>query len=466
MAAEALGGPAAPAYSPRSRRRTSSQPISRVETGFTIGLAVLLFTATLTFGAARLETALAYTGLFGLYAVSLLSWTWARRGLAGVRDLRPLAAMSGLLLLALCWPLTPFVPGGPHPVWSYVPGAGAGVIDRSAVLVELLKLAGLACVFLCAATLAASERRARLLFQTLLTLAALYAAWALIAHFTEPRYVLGVGKRFHMTRLTGSFLSANSAGSLFGVCLTMFLAGLIERLRGGPRPLEQTIRRLAPYAIGLILTGSALLMTASRGALAATAVAIVILLLSEAFQGRWRWRTGGALVGLALAVAALPFLFRVGQMAVDRSENLAVDTASRQEIFAAHWAAFTAAPWTGYGLGTFSTLNQLIVTPANYDALKLLQALHNVYLHWLVEAGLAGSAAMFALIGYVLFLVSRAALRGAPGDMMLKGAVAASLVLLIHGLSDYALQVPSIQATWACLLGLGFGLARAKSRRR
>jgi len=462
--AEVAGGHLAPPFRSRGRRRSKAAPLGRSETVVTLLLPVILFCAHMTFGAARLETALLFTALLGLYAAQLMAWPWARRGLDRIRGLGIPAGLFSLTLAAVLWPLTPFVPGGPHPVWSYVEGPGSGVVDRSAVVVETIKLCGLAAVFLATAAISASERRARLLFRALAALSVAYVVWAVFAHLFDPHFILGVAKRFHIERLTGSFLSANTAGTLLGASLVLLVCVLFEPLRreSTRQSVELTIRRTAPAAAGVAVVGVALLLTASRGAIAATAVTLGLLFLSEAFRGPWRWRTSSALVLIALGAGLVPMIQRAGLEAVERTARLSEDLVVRSEIFSAHWAAFEAAPWFGYGLGGFERINQLIISPANYNVLSGVNALHNVYIQWAEEAGGVGAAAMFATLAAILTMIGRGALRHPDTDFMLKATLAVSGVILLHGLSDYALQVPSIQAWWACLLGLGFGLAQAR----
>ena len=49
------------------------------------------------------------------------------------------------------------------------------------------------------------------------------------------------------------------------------------------------------------------------------------------------------------------------------------------------------------------------------------------------------------------------------GQTLARGLVASSVVVLLHGATDYALQVPSIAASWAFLLGLQFAFTQWRS---
>lgn len=445
-------------------RRAGSEPLSRSEFGFCLTLPLLLFAAHLTFGAARVEAALFYSVLFGLFVALMMVQPWARKGLDQIGRARLPLAAAALTGLVLLWPLTPFVPDGPHPIWDYVESVPAGVIDRSAVLIELLKLGSLGCVFIAAATLAASRRRAQLMFKTILTGAGLYAAWACVAHLTDPNFIFGVPKPFPTARLTASFFSANTAGSLFGVLVVLAVARLLGDFReSAGSSIELAIRRAAWPATAAILCGAALLLSASRGAIAATAVSLALVLMIDVIRSPGRWRAGAALIGLALCIGAIPVFMRAGQLAADRYSAISDPLSARSALYEAHWAAFQSAPWTGFGLGSFETVNQMIMTASNSDALWSMFALHNVYLQWLLEGGLVGAVAMFATIALILTPIAVGAVGGRQTPVPI-AVLGASLVLLLHGLTDFALQIFSMQAFWAALLGMGYGQVKARRR--
>lgn len=103
------------------------------------------------------------------------------------------------------------------------------------------------------------------------------------------------------------------------------------------------------------------------------------------------------------------------------------------------------------------------MTSANVETLWSVRAAHNVYLQWLEEAGLFGALPMFALVGLILILSIRRSLRLRTGRSQHHALVASNLVVLIHGTADFALQVPSIAAFWAFLLGLQFAFGQDRS---
>jgi len=415
--------------------------------------------------------ALGLTALQGLLlGAILLGCGWARRQLAQARGLAGPAVGLGLVLVVGLWSLTPWVPGGPHPVWAYVQTSPAAAVDKSAALVEILRLLGLGCAFLTAFLLGADDDRARWFLRLLVGTTAAFAAWAFVSHELDPGVLFGsIALPYGGQRLSAAFLSANTAATFFGLSVVLATAALITDVRRGraeaPLWSGKTLQHAAPSLLALAFGGACLLLTASRGGVLAAGLALAALLVWEGLARRWKLLglPGLGLLGLAAILLALT-LMGGGQLA-DRLFSIRGEMASRQDILVAHWQAVLASPWMGYGLGSFDAVNRMVTTQANYVHLWNVHAAHNVYLQWLEEGGVLGAAAMFGTIGVVLVGAVRSVGRRVRMTTWIRGLVAASLVPLIHGASDFALQVPSIAFELSCLLGLAAGLASRSGTR-
>lgn len=450
--------------------RLGPRQISRSEQLAAIGVCLLLFLEHLAFGGGRREIALGFVVIQGAALAGLLfAAPWASQALARTSVLTGPALLFAATVLVALWSLTPYVAGGPHPIWTYVTAVPAAAIDKSGVLIALVQLCALVCVFLLGWTLGANESRARFALFTFCVCATAYAIWSFVAHLMDPDMIFGLVPKPQAGRLLGSFFSANTAGTLFGVSVVLITSELLNALRrwqAGPRrSVERLIQAVAPAAIGLAFCAACLILSASRGALVATAVALCLFLGWEALARRWKL-FGAAGAGLVLAILAIGGLFILGGAPfLARLDHFARDTAVRQEILLVHWHAFLASPWMGYGLGSFDTVNKLSMTAQNYSSLWDIHAAHNVYLQWVEEAGVIGALPMFACLGWLLVAIGVASRRRSRMDTALRALTMASLVILIHGVTDYALQVPSISTMWACLLGLGAGIAATAVRR-
>lgn len=411
--------------------------------------------AHLTFGANQLPAALWWTAILGL-ALTIALATSLRRDLHDVSGLAVPAGLFALVLAAALWSLTPWGPGGPHPIWAWAGVAPRALtLDLSATLIEIVKLVGLAAAFGLGVLQGVRRDRARATLEVVVWIGGVYALVSLLT------FLAGV-QIFQGGRLSGGFMSANSGGTVFGLLTVLGLALLLQAWR--KQSALGLSRRLTAVAVPLacvILSIVCLLLTASRMGLVATLVATSLLLgweLAKASQGR-----GVISLVVAVMVIIAGVLVSSGNDLVwMRVEGLDADVEIRGEIFQSHWTAFLASPLFGSGLGGFDATNLQIMTAETAYELWSIRAVHNVYLQWLGEAGLVGAVPMFALIAWVTAV---ALFRSGDGRSrtLQHGLVCANLVVLIHGLTDYALQVPSIAAFWAFLLGLQFAFGQGRS---
>jgi hypothetical protein len=194
-------------------------------------------------------------------------------------------------------------------------------------------------------------------------------------------------------------------------------------------------------------------MTASRGGVFSTVVGLAVLLTWQVLaQGR-RVRAVAMVGGAAALLVAIGVAMRSADLTAQRLQTLDGDIAVRKMIFDAHWQAFQSSPWFGFGLGSFPVVNQMIMTSANLPVLFDVRASHNLYLQWLEEGGVVGAVLMGA---WLLVALSRIAVQGVkPGTSaaLARAAVAAAILVLTHGFSDFAVQVPALQTLFA--IGLG-----------
>lgn len=174
--------------------------------------------------------------------------------------------------------------------------------------------------------------------------------------------------------------------------------------------------------------------------------------------------TRAVLVGLGSLTIAAIALFIAGDLVVDRFVRADRDTALRTAIWAEHWQAFLASPLLGYGLGSPETVNKTLINGANYGTLWSIRAVLNVYLQWFEQAGLLGAIAMFGTIGAIIFTTLTGTLRRSRMTLLLFGLLAADVIFLVHGFTDFGLDAYSMAAMWSYLLGLQLALSQGSGR--
>jgi O-antigen ligase len=412
----------------------------------------ILFVAHLSMGANQLASGQALTAILALVlAVSLLS-PRVRSDLMHMRHIGPPLLLLGAVLSVALLSQTNLIPSAGREIWLEVGLPPAATINRSATWIEIVKLCGLACVFALGALGSISRSRGRAFVELIVGIGAAYALVALALFFA------GFQSRID-DRLTGGFLSANSGATLFGVLAVLCVSVLLRswrRFRSNPTRRAST--RFFFCCVALVLFAACLALTASRMGAASTLVAVATLLAWETVSSKSRLASLIA-AGLVTVMIAALFVVGLGNTLLSRMDALNTDAVNRAAIFGAHWQAFLKSPLMGYGLGSFTDVNNYVMTPDNYGALWSIRAAHNVFIQWLEEAGLLGALPMFALIAFVIWTGVTRLRTLRSSQTVVRGLVASNMVILLHGTTDYALQVPSIAAFWALLLGLqlGFG---------
>jgi O-antigen ligase len=380
-----------------------------------------------------------------------------RDDLTRLKGLGPPAALFAAVLLVGAWTLTPWTPGGPHPIWAYVGvSPGASTIDKSATIVELVKLLGLACFFLVGAATGARDERARFAIRLTLLLGVVFGLWAFLASATGSIY------QTQGRRLEAHFMNPNTAGTVFAVLLMLCISELVRQLRA--RSYRREVTQVLPLAAAAFTFAVCLLATASRGAMMALLGGGIVFVLVQLATGRFKLTrlVGGLLGGLAALITVILF---AGDRLVDRLFQSHEAAIVRTEIWKPHWAAFLDSPLFGYGLGTAETVNKTLIGNGNFEALWNIRAILNVYLQWLEEAGIVGAAPMFLCIALLIATTLRGTVRRSRMTVLLAALLAVDAVFLLHGTTDFGLQVTSVAALWSWLLGMQFSLSQGTSRR-
>lgn len=431
---------------------------------FALAIVALLYVEHLLFGANRADLSLLFAVVHLLALAGLI--VFSRGSEPQTPALRLPAILFGVVFAIGLVSTLPLGPPLAHPLWTYIPGArGTISLDPAATRLELVKLAGLAALFVLGAGFGARRDVAERASAYIGYGGILYCAWSFFAWITTPTSIFGAPRPYGVDRLGGSFLSSNTAATLFAALGVMALMALVRPFTRTRRPGEKRrldeLTALWPEALLLGLALSCLLMTASRGGLIAFVAASLVSIGCLAWlRSSQRSLTGGfvSVVCLLLFVTAVVFLISGERTAARLAQTDPLNN-DRLQIFAAFWPTITASPWLGYGLGSFSSVNFLSTTGTNAIALGVLGAAHNVYLQWLLQEGAPGALAMFGCVGMVLAATVRGAARRATQQTLVIACVGVAVVFAVHGLVDYALETPSMAAFFSLILGLGYGIA-------
>lgn len=326
----------------------------------------LLYTAHFFYGALMSDVALLMGAAAALLLGAALLQPNTRDDLLRLKGLEWPGLLFALVLLVALWTLTPWTPGGPHGVWAYVGvSPGAASIDKSATIIEIIKLVGLACLFLVGAATGARDARARFAVQLTLVVGLAFGLWAFIGSVT------GAIPQTQGHRLEAHFVNPNTAGTFFAVLLILAISELQRRLRqrGGERDASATIL----LGAAVLTFTVCLLDTASRGAVLSFLGAAAVLVLVQLACGSLKL-SRAVLVAFAGVLGLALVVWLAGDQLIERFFSTSKDAIVRTEIWKAHWAAFLDAPLFGYGLGTAETVNKTLITADNYPVLWNINA--------------------------------------------------------------------------------------------
>jgi hypothetical protein len=351
-------------------------------------------------------------------------------------------------------------------VWLFGLAGWAGPLDVAMPHLAVLFAAGAAWT---AAYVCARQRSALdIMWAGLVWTSFVYCAWMFFRHIAAGFAGAGDAATFE-----GVFSSAAEASVLFGMLALMGSARVshvLKQIDAEASSRSEGVEKLMRDGLGgLLLLGFAvtcLVLTGSRVGFMITGGVIVLhawwdtrTLVRHTERGLVRRVIGRVTPFLAIGVVAwgIWLAYAEDESVADGLAG-AVPFTSFQRL-QTYWFAFQQHPVFGIGLGNLEIVRDRVTTLANARALLAPGDAQNVALSWLVEAGVAGTAALTLLLGAMHVQLARGlGSRHAPRTF-LRLALAASLLLLIHGLTDSSLNLPSLVLLYAFLLGAGCGVA-------
>lgn len=400
---------------------------------------------------------------------------------------------AGATVLVWAWALLQMVPVesvpselmpwlAPHPFWAAAAAEGLEGgrpmvgLDAAGGHMALLRLMAYAAVFWLAFAVAQEEAWARRLLAVVVGTATACAAYGLASYFLGWETIFGYVKTGYRGDVTGTFVNRNNFATFANLGLMAALAMLAEPFlaaRGHKEPkralaaaIEQLLGRRVVLLVAVAVLATAALQSHSRGGLLSGAAALFALLLLLFLATRPR-------PIMAVAVAALVAALGWGALQVSGAATLerlnAIDNDADIEGFGrfAIWQTSLGLagerPWLGHGYGNFEAA---FATARDERFTLQVDKAHNTYLEHLVELGLPATLLLY--LGPVLLFGTcvRGVLARRRRQLFPLAAVGASLVVGLHALVDFSLQIPAVAVTFAAILGIGVAQAMPSAQHR
>jgi O-antigen ligase len=235
--------------------------------------------------------------------------------------------------------------------------------------------------------------------------------------------------------LYGPFVNRNHFAGFMELVIPIGLATLaVKGVRRQQIPL---------IAFCTVLPIGALILCASRGGIVAFGCALLVLILLLVLRHGEKRSLLLFLVVLILAGSLVAWMG--ADQVIHRFEevkNAEFTDSRRVSMMRGAWHMFRANPWIGTGLGT--TISAYPRYETLYDG-KTIDHVHNDHLELLTETGIVGGLCWLAFIGTLLrFGIKSLFSRNDPLVQALQiGALVGCISLLIHGLVDFNLHIPS-----------------------
>ncbi len=328
--------------------------------------------------------------------------------------------------------------------------------------------------------------RAEILVVVILASALFQAFYGMAETFSGHEAILGRPKRYGLGSVTGTFVNRNHLAGYLEMAFPLSLGYLLVKARYfamekgmslrqrvlwfGQESLQWTLLLgLVPVFIGVGLvfskSRSGIMVLAITAVLAAAAVAQWRELSegdeetsggrgSGAGKGRGRERRLGRLVRVVLvAVLAAAVWLGIGPV-VERFSDTDITAEGRRIIYRNTVEMIGDFPLTGTGKGTYVHAYPMY---EKVDDGQRLSFAHNDYLEFAVENGLIGGGAIvLAGLGLTVWLVGQwRRRRGSFAKGVGLGAVLGVTALLLHGFTDFNLQITANAVTFTALAMLG-----------
>lgn len=421
--------------------------------------------------------AIIFPGLTALYELWLLAA--GKRHPVGARHLALPAllfagAVGWIILQTLTWRWLPFA----NPVWGMAaealgrPVAESISVNRDLTNLALTRLLTAASAFWLAVQLCRSGVQATRLLGSVGVIGCAYAAYGLIALKTGPLPWLDALPSAG-TYVSATFRNRDSYAAYAGIGSVVMIGFVLQRYSGGIREAKGSLRlifgsfvedtggRGAVLLAGAFLTLVALLLTGSRGGVLGMGSALFALFMLSRWREseRGRHRLAPLIVGLVILA---PVLLVFGGAVGDRIGQVGLYDSGRAAVYLLVLRSIVNAPLQGYGYGTFIDVFPMYRDRSIEVLWTWLQA-DDTFLEVLQGLGLVFGALLIGCVVVLVIRCARGALRRRQDAIVPRVAASAAILVGVHSLVDYGLQMQAVAITLMTILGAG--IAQSQSSR-
>jgi len=397
----------------------------------------------------------------------LISAVFNRRPL--FTRLHPMIPVLFLLAIAWAWvQAQPWVPAAwKHPVWLLtsqslgleLPGAISLAPEDN--FTAIMRLLGYGLVFFLSFQLARDRVLAHKALWWIFIAGVIYSFYGLLSYWGVLRELMWYQDDAFGRDVRATFVNRNHFANWAGLVIVCSIAAFFDRMLRSPnypmvalqsrqKRLDQFMAKAWAPLTGLILMVAALVLSHSRGGFIAAFSGIAVLLFvldrrQEKVSGRAR-----AVTLSALAVSIVAFVI-TSEVLIDRFERTEVNTEDRVKMFAQTGRGIGDNSLLGFGYGAFEDGFRLYRDENIY---KRVDRAHNTYLENIFELGLPAALCLFAAVGGLLLTCLRGVSRRHRDWLFPATGVAATVLVAVHAMVDFGLQIPAVAMLYAFVMGI------------
>ncbi len=301
----------------------------------------------------------------------------------------------------------------------------------------------------------------KLIFGWLTIAGLVYAVFGLAVYWSGyyPEWLFGGKVLAHDVRST--FINRNHFATWQGLTMLCAMAWFYHRMakpvvkpyampQDREARVEEFILRAWKPMTALLLMVTALVLTHSRaGFLSALAGTVVLFLLLDR-RASSKSNRARIVVITALAVAGIAF-YMTSEALLDRINRTDITTEERLAVYANINRAIGDNPALGFGYGTFADsflLYDQNESPVHYDRA------HNTWLENAFELGVPAALALYLALAGLAWTCWRGVQRRHRDWVFPATGVAASVLVGLHAMLDFSLQLPAVAILYACIMGI------------
>lgn len=370
----------------------------------------------------------------------------------------------------------------PNPFW--VPVEAQGGLEGLAPLVgldaaagqdALMRLLTYAGIFWVVLGLAQDGARARLLLRVVLIATVACAVYGLVVQLGGWQVIGWLDKVDYVDDATGTFINRNNFATYVNIGLMVCLAllaepflearGLADVKRIAAQAVEHLLDQKSLLLLGLCVLAMAALQSHSRGGLLSAGIAVIFVVLLLFLVTRPRPLIVACVVAATVAVGA-GLLSSSGEVTLERlgqvDANYDLEVAGRLTFWQVSLDMVADRPWQGYGYGSFESAFAQH-RDERFDG--VVDKAHNTYIEHLVELGIPATVALYLgpvlLFGYCV----RGLFARQRNQVFGLAAAGATVLVALHSLVDFSLQIPAVAVTFAAVLAIGVAQSAPSPKR-